>query len=149
MLVRLQGSASGNFLMGAGSALQWTEDPLLRQNAETIVAGMKSYADPHTGWLWAFPESDIWADNLPDYCAGWMTRGLLDAHAAGVSGAIEAARQALNVFTNHTKLPWFLPPNGGPHPVQPYPAGFNNVTSGGYGQATGHMIYIQCVQSAF
>lgn len=91
----------------------------------------------------AFNESDIWGDNYPDYCASWVTRGLLDAHGAGISGALDLARQSISYFNNHSSLPWFLPPNGGPSPVWPYPSGFNNVSSGGYGQAYGHMIYIR------
>ncbi len=59
------------------------DDPLLKANVQTVVNGIAQYTDPVTGWLWAFNESDIWADNLPDYCASWVTRGLLDAHGTG------------------------------------------------------------------
>jgi hypothetical protein len=76
----IKGSAAGNFLMGAGSTLRWRDDATLAANARTVVEGIAQYADNRTGWLWAFNESDIIADNLPDYCAGWVTRGLLDAH---------------------------------------------------------------------
>jgi hypothetical protein len=139
----IKGSATGNYLMGAGGALRWLEDAELRARVESVIAGIAQYADPTTGWLWAFDEKDIGSDNLPDYCASWVTRGLLDAHAAGVPGALDLARASISLFNNHSALPFFLPQNGGPHPVLPYPSGFNNVTSGGYGQATGHMIYIQ------
>jgi hypothetical protein len=91
----------------------------------------------------AFNESDIDSDNNPDYCAGWITRGLLDAHRAGVAGAGDLNRAAVSLFNNHSKLAWFLPPNGGPDPSLPYPSGFDNVTDGGYGNGPGHMIYIQ------
>ena len=138
----IRGSEAGNFLMGAGNAIRWTNDTLLRANAEAIVAGITEYAQPN-GWAWAFNESDITQDNSPDYCAAWVTRGLLDAHGAGVPGALDTARATVSLFNNHSLLPLILPPNGGPNPVQPYPSGFNNVTDGGYGQASGHMIYIE------
>ena len=139
----IKGSAAGNYLMGAGGALRWlANDTQLRANVETVVAGIAGYAQPN-GWVWAFNETDIGADNLPDYCASWVTRGLLDAHSGGVPGALDLARTSISHFNNHSDLPFFLPQNGGPNPVQPFPAGFNNVTSGGYGQPYGHMIYIE------
>lgn len=111
------------------------------------------------GWIWAFNETDIWSDNLPDYCASWVggvtrvwysvdvlmwlwlercyrvvltetriaflercsqpirpsahhdfllqvTRGLLDVHGAGVTGALELARRSISHFNNHSALPW-------------------------------------------
>jgi len=136
------GSAAGNFLMGAGNALRWADDAELRSNTEAVVNGIKGYAEPD-GWAFAFNESDIVADNLPDYCASWVTRGLLDSAGAGVPGALTLARSMISNFNNHTLLPFILPPNGGPSPVQPFPSGFNNKTNGGYGQAAGHMIYIE------
>ena len=141
----IKGSATGNYLMGAGSALQWTEEPALRAGVQAVVAGIRSFQDKATGWLWAWQESDIQdnADNMPDYCASWMTRGLLDADAAGIPDALQLARESISLFNNHSLLPWILPQNGGPDPVQPFPSGFNNVTSGGYGQKAGHMIYIE------
>ena len=139
----IHGSEAGNYMMGAGSALRWRNDTLLGANVQRVVDGIARYRDNHTGWLWAFDEADIWSDNLPDYCASWVTRGLLDAHAAGVEGALDVARASISLFNNHSALPFFLPANGGPAPVQPYPSGFNNVTNGGYGQATGHTIYMQ------
>jgi len=141
----IPGSEAGNFLMGAGSALRWLapgSQPALAAAVAAVVDGIADYASPN-GWAWAFNESQIGDDNLPDYCAAWVIRGLLDADAAGVPRALDTARRTLDVFNNHTLLPFFMPPNGGPAPVQPFPSGFNNVTDGGYGQATGHMIYIQ------
>lgn len=74
---------------------------------------------------------------------GWVTRGLLDAARAGVPDALAIARDSINTFSNHSLLPFFLPANSGPHPSPERPAGWNNVTDGGYGQAYGHMIYMQ------
>lgn len=139
----IKGSATGNFLMGAGSYLQWASDPALAARVQRVVDGIGALQDPDSGWLWAFKETDIDADNLPDYCASWVTRGLLDAHRGGAAGALALARQQVSLFNNHSRLAFFLPQNGGPDPVQPYPAGFNNVTVGGYGQDRGHMIYIE------
>ena len=138
----IKGSATGNFLMGAGSYLQWVADPVLAARVQQVVDGIAALQEPD-GWIWAFNESDIWSDNLPDYCAGWVTRGLLDADRGGAAGAYALARQQISLFNNHSALAHFLPPNGGPSPAQPYPSGFNNVTNGGYGNGPGHMIYIQ------
>ena len=140
----IHGSEAGNFLMGAGSALRWLDDALLSAHVQAVVDGISGYQDPTTGWLWAYDEPDIQADNLPDYCSSWLVRGLLEAHASNATrGALDVARAAVSNFNNHTLLPFFLPANGGPNPVKPYPSGFDNVTSGGYGQARGHMIYMQ------
>jgi len=135
----IKGSATGNYLMGAGSYLQNAQDATLTARVQQVVDGIGALQEPN-GWLWAFNESDIDADNCPDYCAGWVTRGLLDADRAGISGAYALARQQISIFNNHSHLASFLPQNGGDNPVQPFPAGFDNKTSGGYGQATGHMI---------
>ena len=135
----IKGSACGNFLMGAGSALQWTNDTGLRANVNQVVAGIRSSQDPQTGWLWAWKESDSesgWrgggcaphpirllpptpllpppppfffttvfnnSDNMPDYCAGWVTRGLLDAASAGVPDALQLARDSISLFNNHSR----------------------------------------------
>jgi len=139
----IKGSATGNFLMGSGSYLQWASDAKLAANVQAVVDGIGASQDPRTGWLWAFNESDIDADNLPDYCAGWVTRGLLDAHVGGADNALNLNRQQISLFNNHSRLAWFLPQNGGPNPTPERPSGFNNVTVGGYGQDRGHMIYIE------
>lgn len=70
----IKGSATGNYLMGAGSFLQYVDDSALRASVEMVVAGIRQYQNTTSGWLWAFNETDIDADNLPDYCAGWVTR---------------------------------------------------------------------------
>ena len=128
--------------MGGGSYLQWAEDEQLRSNIQSVVDGIASLREPN-GWTYAFNESDIDSNNNPDYCAAWLTRGLLDAHRAGIFGAGELNRAAISLFNNHSRLAWFLPPNGGPEPSLPYPSGFDNVTDGGFGNGPGHMIYIQ------
>ena len=51
-------------------------------------------------------------------------------------------RQAHDGYVNHTLLPVNLPANGGPTPVQPYAAGFDNETSCGHGTDK-HNIYFQ------
>ena len=135
----IKGSATGNYLMGAGSYLQNAQDATLAARVQQVVDGIGALQEPN-GWLWAFNESDIGSDNLPDYCASWVTRGLLDADRAGIRGAYALARQQVSIFNNHSHLASFLPQNGGDNPVQPFPSGFNNKTNGGYGQATGHMI---------
>ena len=128
--------------MGAGSYLQWAEDPVIEARVQQVVDGIVALQEPD-GWTLAFDEDLIDTDNLPDYCASWVARGLIDADAGGIAGALNISRQQLSLFANHSQLAYFLPPNGGPNPVQPFPAGFNNVTNGGYGQPAGHMIYIQ------
>lgn len=139
----IKGSATGNYLMGAGSFLKHVDDAVLRASVETVVAGIRSYQNKSSGWIWAFNETDLDADNLPDYCAGWVTRGLLDAAVAGVPDALELARESISLFNNHSSLPFFLPANNGPNPSPERPSGWNNVTNGGYGQPRGHMIYMQ------
>ena len=138
----IKGSATGNYLMGAGSYLQWSEDDTLRARLQSVVDGIIAYQEPN-GWMFAFNESDIGTDNLPDYCKSWVMRGLIDASNAGIKGALDIGRSGLSYFNNHSQLAFFLPQNGGPNPVQPYPAGFDNTTHGGYGQPSGHMIYIE------
>ena len=114
-----------------------------KNSMPTPTSGIRSYQNSSTGWLWAFNETDLDADNLPDYCAGWVTRGLLQAAEAGVPDALAIARDSISTFNNHSLLPFFLPANSGPNPTPERPSGWNNVTSGGYGQSRGHMIYMQ------
>lgn len=142
----IKGSETGNYLMGAGSTLQWREDVELRAGVASVIAGIRKYQDMATGWLWAFNESDLFnaQDNYPDYATAWVVRGLLDSYrAGGLPDALQIARDSLSQFNNHTSLPWFLPQNGGPSPVLPYPPQFDNTTFGGYGQPAGHTIYIE------
>jgi hypothetical protein len=119
----IPGSEAGAALMGMGNALRWTDNaPNLAANAAQILSGIANYSQPN-GWLFAFNESLISADNLPDYCAGWVTRGLLALAGQGdFPEALALARGQISVFNNHSLLPTFLPPNGGPNPVQPYPS---------------------------
>ena len=128
--------------MGAGSYLQWATDPTLQAAVQQVVDGIVELQEPN-GWVFAFNETNIDSDNLPDYCSSWVTRGLVDAARGGAAGALQISRQAISIFNNHSRLAWFLPQNGGPNPVQPFPSGFNNVTSGGLGNGPGHMIYIE------
>jgi hypothetical protein len=37
----IKGSATGNYLMGAGSALQWTEEPALRALQLILISGAR------------------------------------------------------------------------------------------------------------
>lgn len=47
----IKGSATGNYLMGAGGALRFADSPLLRANVQSVVDGIKLYGEPD-GWLW-------------------------------------------------------------------------------------------------
>ena len=96
----IRGSGAGNYLMGAGSALQWTQNATLFTSMQAVVNGIRMYQDPTDGYLWAAPESTMLDDNMPDYCASWITRGLIDADRAGVTDALQIARESINYFNN-------------------------------------------------
>ena len=67
----------------------------------------------------------------PRPLAGWVTRGLLAlAGQGGFPTALPLARGQISVFNNHSLLPMFLPPNGGPNPVQPYPSEYTYLRQG-------------------
>ena len=53
--------------------------------------------------------------------------------SVGAQDVMKMLRQAHDGYVNHTLLPVNLPANGGPTPVQPYAAGFDNETSCGHG----------------
>ena len=127
--------------MGGGPFLKCAEDSELRANVQSAVDGM-AVSKPN-GCTLAFNDSEIDSDNSHDYSAGWATRGLLDAHRAGILGARELNRAVVSLFHNHSRLAWFLPPNGGPEPYLPYPLGFDNVTDRGYGIGPGCIMYIR------
>lgn len=141
----IKGSEAGNYLMGAGSALQWKEDAALRAGVAAVVAGVRGYqARGGDGYLWAANESEMLYDNMPDYCASWITRGLIDADAAGVPDALNLARESISLFNNYSELPFILPQDGGPDYVPgAFPSGYKNGSDGGYGQPQGHLIYIE------
>ena len=62
--------------------------------------------------------------------------------SVGAQDVMKMLRQAHDGYVNHTLLPVNLPANGGPTPVQPYAAGFDNETSCGHGTDK-HNIYFQ------
>ena len=72
--------------------------------------------------------------------------GFLEAAIAGNAKALRMIRAHMNVFTNHSLIPTFLPPDGGNWPWQepagPWPPGADNRTASGSGTMTGHTIYL-------
>lgn len=141
------GSYVAEFLMGSGGVLRFQENATLRALFNAAVAGIKK-AQAADGFVMAFPEDQIWYDNLPDYTTSWVTHGLLEADIAGNPDALLLARQNIDWFNNNSYIPQFLPPVGGPA-GQPLPGGFPpaynaNLSTGcpGFGEATGHLIYM-------
>lgn len=141
----VEGSAAGLFLMGAGGHLRWQENPTLRALLDQLVQGIANCSQPN-GYIMAFPEDTLDSDEHPDYTLSWTTHGLLEAHAAGNTAALPLLRGMLNLFNNHTRLPRFLPPDGGnaPYqtPVNPPPPKWNGVNCSGLGAKSGHSIYL-------
>jgi hypothetical protein len=141
----VEGSLAAQFLMGAGNHLLWDEEPRLRAAMDALLIGIAACAEPN-GYILAFPEAKLATSEHPNYVLSWTVHGLLAAHAAGSSIALPMARKMMNIFNNHTLLPTFLPPDGGTPPYQtpagPPPPMWDGVNRSGFGNQTGHTIYL-------
>eukprot|EP01116_Phalansterium_solitarium_P006662 TRINITY_DN19003_c0_g1_i1.p1 TRINITY_DN19003_c0_g1~~TRINITY_DN19003_c0_g1_i1.p1 ORF type:complete len:776 (-),score=231.31 TRINITY_DN19003_c0_g1_i1:217-2544(-) len=139
------GSYVGEFLMGAGGTLRFQENATLRAMVDASIAGIKA-AQADNGFIMAFPEDQIWYNNLPDYTTSWVTHGLLEASIAGNPDALGLSRDNLDWFNNNSYIPLFLPPLSGVGELPgDKPVGYDgNLTDGspGFGEASGHLIYM-------
>ena len=141
----IEGSPAGLFLMGAGGHLRWREIPALRAMMDALIDGIESCSEPD-GWLAAFTQAKLATDEHPDYTTSWTVHGFLEAAIAGNAKALRMIRAHMNVFTNHSLIPTFLPPDGGNWPWQEpkgaWPPGADNKTASGSGTMTGHTVYL-------
>lgn len=71
-----------------------------------------------------------------------ITEALIEADGVVSHDVMLMLRQIHDAYVNHTRLPVNLPANGGPDPVEPLAAGFDNVTNCGHGTDK-HNIYFQ------
>ena len=101
----LHGQTAGEFLMGAGTSLLWTEDPELRAMARAILDELKKYREPD-GFLLPVDRETFKTREYPNYTRAWLTFGLLDAGYAGEEDAFALARGMGDAFNRSEVLPY-------------------------------------------
>jgi len=101
----LKGQTAGEFLMGAGSALRWTEDAVLRERVRAVLAGMAQSRD-EDGFIIPIDRETFKTKEYPNYTRAWITFGLLDAGAAGEQKGYEMARDMADWFNHCSVLPY-------------------------------------------
>ena len=112
----LRGSVAGAFMMGSGGATRWAELPELRSRLEAVVGNI-SELQGEDGFAMAFPRNATNNHENPNYVQSWVTHGLLEADAGGVSGAAAVLRKHYDWFNYATDiLARMLPPLSGPPP---------------------------------
>jgi hypothetical protein len=99
----LRGSVAGAFMMGSGGATRWAELPELRSRLEAVVGNI-SELQGHDGFAMAFPRNETNNHENPNYVQSWVTHGLLEADAGGVSGAAAVLRKHFDWFNYATGI---------------------------------------------
>ena len=116
----LRGSVAGAFMMGSGGATRWQHLPELRAKLEQVVGNMSALAG-EDGFAMAFLRNETNSHENPDYVQSWVTHGLLEAAASGLSGALQVLRKHFDWYNYETdvlarQLPPLTAPPGANHP---------------------------------
>lgn len=127
--------------MGVGASLRWLADAGLQSTLELLLAEMSTCSNDN-GWFLPWSESEMAANWYSTSGMNVITEALIEADGVVSHDVMKMLRQVHDAYVNHTLLPVNLPANGGPEPVEPYAAGFDNVTSCGHG-TDDHNIYFQ------
>ena len=100
----IKGQTAGLFLMGAGHALRWIEDPELRRGLTAVVDEIAGCAEAD-GYLMAVPKTEFGTKEYPHYVRIWLTYGLTAAALAGHGGAFGLLRRWQDWFNQCDDLP--------------------------------------------
>ncbi|MHB1767964.1 MAG: beta-L-arabinofuranosidase domain-containing protein, partial [Phycisphaerae bacterium] len=103
----LPGSNAGRFLMGAGNALRWINDPELRRRLNAVVAGIAECQEPN-GYAMGYPPETMFYSERGNYTRSWVTHGLVDAGYAGNQTAFHILRGYYDWFDQCPYLPELL-----------------------------------------
>lgn len=101
----LKGQTASEFLMGAGSALLYREDPDLRARMDALIAEMARCADPD-GFLIPIDRADFRTKEYPNYVRAWLHFGLIAAGYAGNEQAFVLLRRMSDCFNHSEVLPF-------------------------------------------
>lgn len=100
----IKGQTAGLFLMGAGNALRWEEEPELRRSLNEIVAEIGNCSETD-GYLMAVPKEEFGTLEYPHYVRIWLTYGLTAAALSGNGSAFEMLRRWQDWFNTCDDLP--------------------------------------------
>lgn len=100
----IKGQTAGLFLMGAGNALRWQDEPELKHIVNEIVDEIKSCTEPD-GYLMAVPKEEFGTLEYPHYVRIWLTYGLTAAALSGNANAFEMLRRWQDWFNTCDDLP--------------------------------------------
>ena len=97
-------------MMGSGGATRWADLPGLQERLQQVVGNI-SALQGDDGFAMAFDRNETNSHENPNYVQSWVTHGLLEADAAGVSGAADVLRKHFDWFNYATDvLAKMLPP---------------------------------------
>jgi DUF1680 family protein len=100
----LAGSNAGRFLMGAGNALRWIDNPELRKRLNAVVDGIEDCRQSDD-YIMAYPEDTIFVSERGGYTRAWLTHGLIEAGYAGNPKAFQLLRGYYDWFDACSYLP--------------------------------------------
>jgi DUF1680 family protein len=103
----LGGSIAGRFLMGAGNALRWEDDPELRRRMNDLIDLIEACATPE-GYIYGYPERTTLQGQNNAYARGWLSQGLVEAGIAGNPKAWPLLRRGGDWFNSSPYLPEML-----------------------------------------
>ena len=100
----LKGQTASQFLMCAGNALRWEENPELRARMDEIVDTIDDTAEPD-GFMLPIDKRDFATKEYPGYVRIWLTYGLVAAARGGNPKALKMLRKWQDWFNACPDLP--------------------------------------------
>lgn len=100
----LKGQTASLYLMGAGNALRWVDDPGLRQGIETILDKIEA-CEEEDHFMMPISQYEFTDNEYPHYTRIWLNYGLIAAGLAGISRAWDMLRRWQDWFNHCKDLP--------------------------------------------
>ena len=100
----IRGQTAGLFLMGAGNALRWANDPDLEKKVNFLIDEILDCSEKD-GYLMAVPKDQFGTLEYPGYVRVWLTYGLFAAALGGNSRALDMLRRWQDWFNQCDDLP--------------------------------------------
>ncbi len=100
----LKGQTASLFLMGAGNALRWVDDPELRQGVETILDKIEA-CEEEDHFMMPISQDEFTDNEYPHYTRIWLNYGLIAAALGGSPRAWDMLRRWQDWFNRCKDLP--------------------------------------------
>ena len=100
----LKGQSASLYLMGAGNALRWVDDPELREGVNTILDKLEE-CEEEDHFMMPITKYEFTDYEYPHYTRIWLNYGLIAAGLAGESRAWDMLRRWQDWFNHCDDLP--------------------------------------------